>query len=279
MYGSAQGSREKNRDMSNPFKHRVASLEERKDMGIRIFSNLNLPDDPATNWGMEDLGDLPWLDEVHNTMKGQMCFLIGTGPSLIDQLPLLKYLNNEYTFTCNRLNKWKERPFSPWLHCVTEPNPLVAWGAGVGPLYEVKDAVNWVACCWSRVTAKGWNWLPKAPDDVQVRWQGTFGMDDHLPPIPTAWASPLTISQLALWMGFDELYFLGNDLTQMGQAWDREQGTTKFPRNIRSIMECADRINRDIWRRGRKVYDCTPYGRMNEEGVMKYISLEEVLFP
>jgi hypothetical protein len=263
--------------MRNPFRHRVQELEHSEDMGIRIFSNQNIPDTAEENWGMEDIGELPWLDEVHNTMKGERVFLMGTGPSLIDQLPLLGRLNDEYTITCNRMNKWKERPFSPWIHAITEPNPLVAWGAGVGSAYEVPDAKNYVACCWSRVTAKGWHWLPKAPDDVQVRWQGTFGMGDFLPPIPTAWASPITIAQLALWMGFDELYFLGNDLTQMGQAWDRNKGTTKFPRNIRSIMECGDRVNRDVWRNGRKMYDCTPGGRLNVEGAVEYVPLEEVL--
>lgn len=260
----------------NPFRHLVYNFERDDTMGYRIFSNQNLPDESEDNWGMQ-LMQPDWIDQVHNTHVGERCFIFGTGPSLIDQLPLLQNMNDEYTFTCNRVNKWKERPFKPWLHCVTEPGPLLVWGAAVGSAYDVPDAVNRVACCWSTVYAKGWNWLPKAPDDIQVRWQGAWGMGDYLPPIPTAWASPLTISQLALWMGFTELYILGTDLTQMGQAWDREQGTTKFPRNIRSIVECADRLNRDVWRNGRKIYDCCPVGRMQQEGVMPYMDLAEVV--
>ena len=260
----------------NPFHHLVYNFKRDDSMGYRIFSNLNIPDDPRDNWGM-DCVNPSWINDVHNTHVGDRCFIFGTGPSLIDQLPLLQDMDNEYTITCNRVNKWKDRPFKPWLHCVTEPGPLVVWGAAVGTAYDVPDAVNRVACCWSTVYAKDWNWLPKAPDDIQLRWQGSFGMGDYLPPIPTAWASPLTISQLALWMGFSEIYFLGNDLTQMGQAWDREQGTTKFPRNIRSIMECAERLNRDIWRNGRRCFDCTPGGRMSREGAMDYKPLEEVL--
>jgi hypothetical protein len=104
-----------------------------------------------------------------------------------------------------------------------------------------------------------------------------MGMGDYLPPIPSAWASPLTIAQLALWMGFTELYVLGCDITQQGQAWDREKGTTKFPRNIRSIVECADRMRSQIWLNGREIYDCTPGGRLSREGVLPYKDLAEVL--
>jgi len=265
---------------NNPFMDiaRTQAREVHEDtMGIRVFSGLGgWGYDPKENWGM-DIEMPAWVGEVHNAYRGQRAFMLGTGPSLIDQLPLLERLKTEYTFTCNRMRRFKELPFTPFLHYVSEPGPLVAWGAGVGTAYDVPEAQNHVACVWSRVTAPGWLWLPKAPDDVQMRWQGCFGMDDYLPPIPTAWASPLTMSQLALWMGFEEIVILGSEITQVGQAWDRERGTTKYPRNIRSILECADALSRNIWRRGRKIWDATPGGRLNVEGGMRYKPLEEIL--
>ena len=158
---------------------------------------------------------------------------------------------------------------------------MIAWGADISDVYDYPAAVNKVACSWwplrGKSLAKGWLWLPKAPDDRQVRWQGTWGLQDYLPPIPTAWASPLTIAQLALWMGFTELYFLGIDTTQEGQAWDKEFGRTAKPRNIRSILECADRVRMDVQMAGREIWDCTPGGRMSREGVLPYKSLEEGL--
>ena len=78
-------------------------------------------------------------------------------------------------------------------------------------------------------------------------------------------------------MGFTEIFFLGIDTTQGVQAWDAENGRTRFPRNIRSIVECFERAGRDMKRAGRKMYDCSQGGRINAEGALEYIALSEVL--
>jgi hypothetical protein len=262
--------------MPNPYLHLTKEVVKDETMGFRAFSNLNIPDNPRDNWGMK-LRQPQWIQDVHNTHVGERVFIFGTGPSLIDQLSLLKMIGKEHTVTCNRVKRWKEIPFTPWLHAVTEPGPFLAWGRAVGESFQFPEATNKIGCCWFPVDIPGWNWLPKAPDDIQVRWQGAFGMGDYLPPIPTAWASPLTIAQLLLWMGFSELYILGTDVSQMGQVWDREKGTTKYPRNIRSIIECADRLRSQVWLGGRKIWDLTPGGRMNVEGAMPYRELRDVL--
>lgn len=256
-------------------RHIVTDADKHTDTGFRAFTNINLPAKPGDNWGMEV--EMPqWVSEVHNRYSGR-CFLFGTGPSLVPQLPLISRMKEEFTITCNRMRQWKEMPFTPWMHCVTEPGPLIQWGKRINPTYDFPGAQNHVCCIWFQVTAPGWLWLPKAPDDVQGRWQGTFGMGDRLPPIPTFWASPLTIAQLALWMGFTSLYLLGVDTTQTGQAWDPVYGRTQQPRNIRSILECAERMCRDVKRAGRTLLDCTPGGRMNVEGTVPYAELSDVL--
>lgn len=247
------------------------------DVGFRAFSDFNQPSRAEDNWGMVDTVMPDWLQGVHNAYKGERCFLFGTGPSLVAQLPLLEALKAECTFTCNRMKRWKGLPFKPWLHCVTEPGPFIRWGKGVHPEYDYPGAQNRVACIWFPVTAEGWLWLPKASDDIQLRWHGTQGLGERLAPVPTAWASPLTIAQLALWMGFERLYILGCDTTQTGQAWDPVYGRTQQPRNIRSIVECAERLCRDVKRAGREMWDCTPGGRLNQEGAIPYRALEEVL--
>ena len=248
--------------------------ENRRDsdeIGIRAFSNWDQPDEPKDWWGLEDLEHEDWVADVHNKFVGQRCFLMGSGPSLADQLPLLPKMADEYTFTCNRLRLWKEVPFRPFLHAVTEPGPLVNYGEAIQPLYDFPQAQNKVIAIWWKPEVPGWLWLPKAPDDIQMRWQGFFGCGDELPPIPTGWASPLTISQLAAWMGFSELYFLGVDTTQEGQAWDKEKGTTKNIRSIRSTLESFDRARMTLERHGRKVFDCTTGGRVNQEGILEYV--------
>ena len=78
-------------------------------------------------------------------------------------------------------------------------------------------------------------------------------------------------------MGYTEFYFLGVDTTQEGQAWDEKNGRTTYPRSILSILECFDRAKCQIEKAGRKIYDCTPGGRINQEGVLEYRALEDVL--
>jgi len=267
----------------NLFESKLSHLLNEEDadhsMGVRAFSHIDSPSQPEENWGMEDLEEIypTWLTNVHNKFMGKRCFLFGSGPSLLGQVDLLAKMTSEYTFTCNRINKWKEIPFRPYIHCVTEPGPLLGYGRKVGAVYDYPTATNKVAIAWWPVTAKGWLWCPKAPDDIQCRWNGYWGWQDYLPPLPTAWASPLTMGQLALWMGFRELYVLGSELTQDGQAWDKEHGRTAAPRQIRSILESADRARRDVKRAGGSLIDCTPGGRMNIEGTLPYMELEEVL--
>jgi len=251
-------------------------MEVEDDMAVRIFNGLEGNQGTAeTDWNM-NVKWPDWVNECHNIYSGR-CFIFGSGPSLITQLHLLDKMNDETTFTVNRMAKWKDLPFTPTYHCVAEPGPIGAWGSIVWPNYHHKVTKSQIAINWYPVTAKGWLWCPKAPDDIQMRWEGWFGTGEVLPPLPTGWASPLTLSQLAAWMGFREIFFLGIDTTQMGQAWDKDKGRTVEPRNIRSILECFERGNRDMKRQGVTVYDCTPGGLINKEGALSYMPLEQVL--
>lgn len=244
---------------------------------FEYFKNGN--PNPRRDWGMIDVQRPGWLHRVRNTCSGRT-FMFGTGPSLVSQLPLLPAMKDEHTWTVNRMRRWYEKgalPFIPNNHIVAEPGPCPHWGKMVLPPYDFPEATNRIAINWWPVTAPGWLWCPKAPDDIQMRWQDAWGCGDYLPPLPTGWASPLTGAQLALWMGYDEIIFLGIDTTQDGQAWDVEDGRTLVPRSIRSICESFDRFRIYVQRHGRKVWDCTPGGRINEEGILPYRDLEEIL--
>ena len=232
-------------------------------------------------WGPEeDFGmgfkQPQWVQDVHNAHQGRV-FIFGTGPSLAQQLPLLVHMKEEETWTVNRMTRWKELPFVPTHHSITEPGPIDGWGSRIVPMYDFPKVMNRIAVHWFPVVAPGWLWCAKAVDDIQVRWEGAFGCGDYLPPLPSAWASPLTVSQLAAWMGFQEMFFLGIDTTQEGQAWDVTRGRTTYKRSILSILECADRLYHTFTKAGRKVYDCTPGGRINQEGIFPYVELGDVL--
>lgn len=245
------------------------------DLGLRMWNGLDFQPAPEDNFDM-GFGQPDWVLKVHNAYSGR-CFIFGTGPSLVSQLPLLGHMKGEMTFTVNRMAKWKDLPFTPTHHCIAEPAPIGNGGRFVHPQYDHPQAINRIAINWSPVVAPGWLWVAKAHDDVQMRWHGFFGLGDTLPPVPTGWCSPLTVCQVAAWMGFQEFYFLGIDTTQEGQAWDQTNGRTQQPRAVVAILECADRAYHQIIKAGRKIYDCTPGGRINLEGVLPFMPLEDVL--
>ena len=264
-------------DRTIDLRHIAREEMEQRDqsMAVRLFGGFAGQGTPEDNWGM-DIEFPKWISDVHNKKTGR-CFLFGTGPSLVSQLPLLHHMKNEDTWTVNRMRYWGELPFRPDHHVIAEPGPVMSWDGSLNGHYDFPEAVNRIAINWWEVKAKGWLWCPKAPDDIQMRWEGFFDLGDHLPPLPTGWASPLTCAQIAAWLGYTEFYFLGIDTTQTGQAWDPIAGRTAQPRNIRSILECFERAGRDVKRSGRKMYDCTPGGLINAEGALEYIPLEDVL--
>ena len=99
----------------NPFWDVARSVEQDDTMGIRVFDSLDVEENwPTANWGME-FEQPEWLKDVHNKYVGERCFLMGTGPSLIEQLPLLEQMKTEYTFSCNRMKMFQGLPFTPWI--------------------------------------------------------------------------------------------------------------------------------------------------------------------
>ena len=255
----------------------ASPLPDNPERTRRLFDGLNM-DGPENNWGMEV--DMPqWVIDAHNTKSGRI-FMLGSGPSLHKQRDLLRSLKDEDTWTVNRFRRFRP-PFIPTYHGVTEPGPIGGWGSYIIGLYDFPEAQNRIAVNWWPLdeAVEDWKWVPKAPDKYQVRWEGWFGLGDSLPPLPTAWASPLTFGQLACWFGYTELIYLGVDTTQEGQAWAPKTGRTMQPRAVHSILECADRARTQMKLGGRTIIDCTPGGRLNDEqgGPLPYVPLEEVL--
>jgi hypothetical protein len=223
---------------------------------------------------------------------------MGTGPSLIEQWSLLNDLKNEATMGCNTMVEWSELPFTPTYY-------------GISDLYEQRDIDLLANQIWPGTQAFNvqwpgyynnprFDWVEKAHDSHQVRGDGMVGLGDELPPIPTGRTTPLTLLQLAAWMGYREFYLLGMEQTR-GYCHDVDavvggasrRGTPfpldKNPKYRIAIRQCAKRIREDIEAAGGQVYDCSPGGLLNHTGkdvhqglppmapVLEYKPLEEVL--
>jgi len=209
------------------------------------------------------------LNERHNTCSGRI-FILGTGPSLIEQLPLLAKLENEATFTCNTIFAWKELPFTPTYY-------------GLSDVYDQKAIDNLALTIPAETEAFNVQWpghynnerfmyVEKAHDSHQVRKDGFAGLNDILPPLPTGRTTPLTLAQLAAWFGYREFYFLGFEQTR-GYCYGPDliaSGIQKVPfpidKNPRyriAVQHCSWRMRQDVEAVGGKVIDCTPGGLLN----------------
>lgn len=231
----------------------------------------------------------------HNIASGRI-FILGNGPSLLEQLPLLERLRGEATFCCNSMGRWDALPFEPTYYGLSDIDKH-EW-------LERNRFPHWKNTLRFNVRFKGWPdhedflSVEKASDSVQVKNSGTVGFEDVLPPIPTARTTPLTLLQLAAWMGYREFYYLGIEQTR-GYAYEPDRLVSmrghqafpldKNPKYQLAIQACAERMRADVEAFGGHLYDCTPGGLLNRTGqefrrrgvpwreVLPYQELSEVL--
>lgn len=235
--------------------------------------------------------------DLHNTQSGRI-FILGTGPSLLKQD--LSKLKDEATFCCNTMPLWEKLPFTPTYYGITD-------------IYEEETVDKWARLMWYGTIAFNVQWpgfynnkrfihVEKAHDSHQFRAEGITGLDDILRPLRTGRTTPLTLVQLALWMGYREIYFLGIEQTR-GYCHDPKAVVSgaskrkndfpldKNPKYRIAVKQCAERMRNDIEEAGGEVYDCSTGGLLNITGkgihtlqtgqaygnILEYRDLAEVL--
>tara|TARA_Y100000310_G_scaffold260629_2_gene269669 strand:- start:8620 stop:9342 length:723 start_codon:yes stop_codon:yes gene_type:complete len=235
-------------------------------------------------------------EEWHNITSGRI-FILGNGPSLLSQMELLKELNYEDTMTCNGMPNWMELPFEPTYHATTDV-----------PLWKVLEKVSapqWKDTNRFAFQRKGeeeheaFYIVPTEPDNIQIDPAGMACLGDEWEGMRTARTTPLTIAQLAWWMGYRDLYYLGIEQSR-GYVWDPDavisfSGKAEFPvdknpKYLMAIQRSARKMRKDIEKHGGAIFDCTPEGFLNEtcplkqtqnsvavREILPYVSLGEVL--
>jgi len=180
-------------------------------------------------------------------------------------------MGKEFTFATNDLLRWEGIAFTPTFHGLSEQELMPKLDRFVIPERKVK----WrFACHQAEVRHADWQWVAKAPDDVQIDTHGMMGLGDDLPPLPTGRATPLTLGvQLGAWMGFDPIYLLGCDNTRTGSVLDPDKQRDRV--DLAPVVRSAQRCRQDMDKVGRSLIDCTENGGLNS--VLPYQPLEEVL--
>ncbi len=175
--------------------------------------------------------------------------------------------------TCNGMPHWQELPFEPTYHALTDV-PLYKWlNRSAGPHW--KHTQRFAFHRNGEDEHELFHTVPMEPDNIQVHSYGMAAMNDEWELMRTARTTPLTIAQIAWWMGYREFYYLGIEQSR-GYAWAPDQLTSnnnrsefpadKNPRYSYAIMRCGRRMREDIESKGGTIYDCTPKGLLNPTG-------------
>jgi hypothetical protein len=245
--------------------------------------------------------------DLHNTASGR-CFLLGNGPSLRERPDCLALLKDEATFCCNTFPMWDPLPFIPKYYGVTDIDEEEHLADRVWPHLDMtRFHVGWNGPedVGADILGRGYPhndaflWVQKAPEHHQINTTGFMGLGNELPPLPTGRSTPITLAQLAAWIGYREFYFLGMEQTR-GYAHDpnaRYSGSgliedfplDKSPRYQMAVQRTAERMRRDVEAVGGHVYDCSTLGLLNATGrlfkrpgiewkeVWEYKPIEDVL--
>lgn len=213
------------------------------------------------------------------SLKGNFtgrCFIMGNGPSLLDLTAEEKAaLSKETTFVGSRWHRWKEG-WTGSFYTLHEPQEIQ--GEQPERVAQRLHAKASIAKLWVgfQPNPPDWMYVPPPPhlahNILHHGFRGLWGCEvNHDSHMHHSKELPLASMQLAMWMGFTEIYLLGVDGTDSGHMYDAGD---RRPMSMTGIL--------DPWYKlaaaqvpGLK--DCTPGGRYNENGVIEYVPLAEAL--
>lgn len=232
------------------------------------------------------------LSKLQNKYLGQRCFFIGNGPSLKAEDLTKLYEHNEITFAFNRVyNIFEETPWRPTFY-ISQDEKMLSGCA------EIVNKLN----------------LPMKFIPIQLKWYYGISIDEALyfnmnwqqnenpkdflfsnniaHEIDCAATGMYTAAQLAAYMGFKEIYFIGVDhhfhISQNNsgeividdkvkdyftEKYNEDKENLYIPNTEKSTLTYVA-MKKHCDERGIKVYNATRGGKL---GVFERIDLEQVL--
>jgi hypothetical protein len=205
------------------------------------------------------------LEELKGQYSGRI-FIFGTGQSLIEQLPLLRQMEHEVTFCCNRIHQWKDLPFTPTFfsceyHALDRVSPVPSC-----------DEIRFLIYRSKEVYIDDGNWVHVSKQKKRI---GCFDNDPEY--VCAALGTSVGVdAQLAAWMGYDPIYLLGLDHAPNTGYCFRPEARRTFLFGDK-VSEQWDNLKTAFYEAGRHIYDCTPMGGLNQNGPLEYRVLGGVL--
>lgn len=151
------------------------------------------------------------LAAYKNKYKGRRCFLIGNGPSLRAEDLTKLHENGEITFGFNRIyNIFDRTPWRPTFYISQDEKML---GGCADTVNEVEMGVKFIPIqmrWWHGITIRGAREFRIIDQNVVDPRQFGFS-DDIARGINNSSTGMYTAAQIAAYMGFSEIYFIGVD--------------------------------------------------------------------
>ena len=206
------------------------------------------------------------LEHLHNIASGRI-FIVGTGASLLTQIPTLKKLKKEVTFGINGLVQWDDLPFTPTYYSIG-----VLWRLPYADqLKKTKLFVTWN----EDPGDDKWTWVPRIASRHRSMLDNPIqGFGKSFGTMPTARTAPLTMIQVAAWMGYREFYLVGVELSAEGHCYSPKDVHRQGRLNP-AIIENAVMLRAEVEANGGSLVDCSVGGELRS--VLEHRSLEEVL--
>ncbi len=216
--------------------------------------------------------------------KGKRCFIIATGPSL--KLADVEMLRNEYSISMNSITKFfPDTDWRPTYYCIQDKSVYVKLSDEIETYYKGADNV-FVADVISDKIQVPDNFHEFSLNGIYNRngyrvnkWFANFS-EDCCATVYDGYSVTFSAIQLAVYMGFTEIYLLGTDCnyTKGGKNHFAEYSKTQnfhdietaYDRNI-TMYETAKRYAGE---HGIKIYNATRGGKLE---VFPRKSLEDIL--
>ena len=156
--------------------------------------------------------DSEYIRSLHDLHNGKRCFVIGNGPSLTPQD--LDRIQNEFSFATNKIyHIFDKTAWRPTYYVCTDNNVIAEEMGNIKSIGDYPKFINFHAAKYGR---------DKNSNIWYICTKGKFHVDPYKPQSSelsedvskyVAWVHTVTVTaiELAIYMGFKEIYLLGVD--------------------------------------------------------------------
>ncbi len=178
-----------------------------------------------------------------NIHKGKRCFIIGNGPSL--RIEDLEKLKNEITFGCNSIYAlYGYTSWRPTYYVATDPTFCKEMFSSIDSIHRMTEGTSAI---FTSILGCGYKFIDKVQNSFFLKTEygfhgkGSYFSDDCEKSVYASGTVAYFMLQLAVYMGFDEIFLLGIDFSY---SIERKLDGTIIENDVVNHMEIIEEEDR-----------------------------------